>query len=109
MSSSAFTGALPNRHRTGVWSATRSKSFEVRRSTIEVSEMPDTIGRGDPLYLFLCHLEWHRTRNPAAYNELLAGLDDTDPDIRVVAEVLLHRHSPRRVPTRTSAAGKSLD
>ncbi len=66
-------------------------------------EMSETIGHGDPLYLFLCHLEWRRTRNLAAYRELLAALDDTDPDIRVLVEVLLHRDSPRREPTSTSA------
>jgi hypothetical protein len=42
------------------------------------------------LYLFLCQLEWRRTRNLAAYQELLAARDATDPDIRVVAEALLH-------------------
>jgi hypothetical protein len=65
--------------------------------------MPETIGDGDPLYLFLCHLEWRRTRNPAAYQELLAARDDTDPDIRVVAEVLLDQDSQRPEATSTSA------
>ena len=65
--------------------------------------MSETIGRGDPLYLFLCHLEWRRTRNLAAYHELLAALDDTDTDIRVLAEALLHRNSQRPEPMSTSA------
>jgi len=65
--------------------------------------MPETIGRRDSLYLFMCHLEWHRTGNVAAHEELLAALGDSDPDIRVVAEVLLHRDSPRSEPTRTAA------
>ena len=65
--------------------------------------MAKTIGRGDPLYLFLCHLEWCRTRNLAAYQELLAALNDSGPDIRIVAEVLLHRDSPRPEPRSTSA------
>jgi hypothetical protein len=65
--------------------------------------MSETSGHGDPLYLCLCHLEWRRTRNSAAYQELLAALDDTDADIRVLAEALLHRNSPRPELTSTSA------
>jgi hypothetical protein len=65
--------------------------------------MPETIARRDPLYLFMCHLQWHHTGNVAAHEELLAALDDTDPDIRIVAEVLLHRDSPRGEPTSTIA------
>ena len=57
--------------------------------------MSETSGRGDPLYLFFCHLEWHRKNNLAAYDELLAALDDSDPDIRSVAEVLLRQDSLR--------------
>lgn len=57
--------------------------------------MSETIEHGDPLYLFLCHLEWHRTKNLAAYLELLAALDNPNPDIRILAESLLHRHSLR--------------
>jgi len=50
------------------------------------------------LYLFVCHLEWHGRRNLAAYEELLAALDDPDDKIRIVAEVLLQRSSPRPRP-----------
>ena len=46
----------------------------------------------DPLYLLVCHLEWRNRGNVAAYQELLAALDDPDNAIRVVAEVLLHRN-----------------
>ena len=60
--------------------------------------MPETIGRGDPLYLFLGHLRWRRTGNVAAYQELLAALDDSDPNLRLVAEVLL-QDSRRAEPT----------
>lgn len=49
----------------------------------------------DALYLFLCHLEWHNWANLGAYKELVAALDDQEPDIRQVAESLLHRRSPR--------------
>ncbi len=49
----------------------------------------------DPLYLFACHLEWHQERNLKAYQELVAALDDTNPEIRAVAEGLLNRRSPR--------------
>jgi hypothetical protein len=66
---------------------------------IELTEMLENVGHRDPLYLFLCHLEWHNRRNLAGYQELLAALDDNDSDIRMVAEVLLHRSSPRFEPT----------
>ena len=51
--------------------------------------------RRDPLYLFACHLEWRDKRNLAAHKELVAALDDPDEDIRQLAELLLHRSSPR--------------
>jgi len=50
--------------------------------------------------LFACHLEWRTKRNLAAYQELLAALDDHNDDIRRLAESLLHRSSPR--PERTA-------
>lgn len=62
---------------------------------IEMTEMSENVGHRDPLYLFLCHLEWHKRRNLGAYQELLAALDDNDYSIRIAAEVLLHRGSPR--------------
>jgi hypothetical protein len=49
----------------------------------------------DPLYLFVCHLEWRKYRHVAAYNQLVAALDDLDPAIRQLAESLLQRTSPR--------------
>jgi hypothetical protein len=62
---------------------------------------PSTIaGSQDPLYLFSCHLEWHHRRNLSAYQALVAALDDSDQRIRVIAEMLLHRSSPR--PQRES-------
>jgi hypothetical protein len=51
--------------------------------------------RRDPLYLFACHLEWRDMRKLEAYKELVAALDDHDRDIRALAELLLHRSSPR--------------
>ena len=51
--------------------------------------------RRDPLYLFACHLEWRDNRDLAAHKELVAALDDPDEDIRHLAELLLHRSSPR--------------
>ena len=58
----------------------------------------------DALYLFFCHLEWHNRRNLEAYKELVAALEDRDPDIREVAESLLHRPStcPKRQQTTTA-------
>jgi hypothetical protein len=52
-------------------------------------------GNHDPLYLFACHLEWHDWRNLGGYQSLVAALDDSDQRIRVIAEMLLHRSSPR--------------
>ncbi|MGA2003731.1 MAG: hypothetical protein ABSG70_10135 [Terriglobales bacterium] len=60
-----------------------------------MTDMLEKIGHRDALYLFACHLEWHTRQNLAAYQELLAALDDQDGDIRRLAEVLLHRSSPR--------------
>jgi hypothetical protein len=49
----------------------------------------------DPLYLFLCHLEWRKHRHVAEYNQLLAALHDVDPAIRQLAKSLLQRTSAR--------------
>ena len=57
--------------------------------------MPDNAGHIDPLYLFACHLEWLSRGDLAAYQELLAALDDTDGDVRIVAETLLQGLSRR--------------
>jgi hypothetical protein len=64
--------------------------------------MSNQIGKRDPLYLFACHLEWRKSGDVAAYQELLAALDDPDNDIRVVAEALLRRTSPRPHPGERS-------
>ena len=71
-------------------------------SRIALADMSDKIGHRDALYLFACHLEWRTERNLAAYQELLAALDDHDDDIRRLAEYLLHRSSPRPERTATS-------
>jgi hypothetical protein len=55
--------------------------------------------------LFACHLEWRTKRNLAAYQELLAALDDHNDDIRRLAESLLQRSSPR--PERTATLVES--
>ena len=44
----------------------------------------------DPLYLF-AHLAPRREGNSGAYRDLLAGLDDSRSDVRLLAESLLHR------------------
>ena len=49
----------------------------------------------DPLFLFLCHLEWRDNGNVHAYQVLVAALDNADEEIRKVAECLLHRTLPR--------------
>jgi hypothetical protein len=51
--------------------------------------------RRDPLYLFACHLEWRNRRSLQDLEELVAALDDRDSEIRHLAELLLHRSSPR--------------
>ena len=57
---------------------------------------PSTIaGTQDPPYLFACHLACHYWRSLLAYQALVAALDDSDQRIRVIAEMLLHRSSPR--------------
>jgi len=48
----------------------------------------------DPIYLFACHLEWRDHRILHAYHELIAALDDSDKNVRRLAERLLHRSSP---------------
>ena len=52
-------------------------------------------GNHDPLYLFACYLESHHRRNLGGHQALVAALDDSDQRIRVIAETLLHRSSPR--------------
>jgi hypothetical protein len=61
--------------------------------------MSDSGRQRDPLYLFACHLEWRERRNVGAYEELLAALDDPHNNIRLVAEMLLKRSSPRPQPS----------
>ena len=53
------------------------------------------IGSRDPLYLFARLGEWKRSGKLEAYQELIAALDDPKEEIRVVAECLLQRSSPR--------------
>jgi hypothetical protein len=64
------------------------------------SEPSPIAGTQDPLYLFVCYLEWHHSRNFEAYQELVAALDNSENRIREIAELLLHRISPR--PQRES-------
>ena len=45
--------------------------------------------RWDPLYLFACHVEWHTEGNLRAFQDLLAALEDSSEEVRVVAESLL--------------------
>jgi len=67
--------------------------------------MSEKIEQRDALYLFACHLEWRTKRNLAAYQELLAALDDQHEDTRRLAESLLPRISPR--PARTATGIES--
>ena len=74
-----------------------SEEVEVQGSseTVDQDVSTDTTVGRDPLYLFACHLLWHRNRDLKAYQELIAALDDANPSIRDVAQALLHRSSPR--------------
>lgn len=60
----------------------------------------------DPIYLFACHLEWRDHRNLAAYHELIAALDAPEPNIRCLAEALLHRSSPHPKSKTLNPASK---
>ena len=60
--------------------------------------MPDR----DPLYLFFCHMEWRNHGDLAAYNQLVAALDDSDPAIRELAQHLFiagrrYRRTAKRI------------
>ena len=48
----------------------------------------------DSIYLFACHLEWRDHQDLHVYHELVAALDDSEPNIRCLAEALLHRAVP---------------
>lgn len=74
--------------------------------------MSEIEAHGDPLYLFLCHLEWRRTRNVAACQEVLAALESSNPDICTVAEVLLQNDSPgspQAVNAEARRSGEAVD
>jgi hypothetical protein len=60
-----------------------------------LSKRSATTGNHDPLYLFACHLESHHRRNLGGHQALVAALGDSDQNIRVIAEMLLQRGSPR--------------
>lgn len=64
--------------------------------------MSEGVRHRQPLYLFACYSEWHINGNLAAYQELLAALDDGDSDIRNLSELLLRRHSPRPEPAKVN-------
>lgn len=76
------------------------------------SEQPVHDGRGDvscgrdPIYLFACHLEWRDHRNLSAYHDLIAALDAPEPNIRYLAEALLHRSSPHPKSKTLNPASK---
>ena len=53
------------------------------------------VGHRDLLYLFACHVEWSHRQSLGAHQELVAALDDSDQAIRAMAEMMLHRYSPR--------------
>ena len=67
-----------------------------------LTDMSEKVGHHDALYLFACYLEWRSRRSLAAYQELLAALDDPNCEIRSVAEVLLRRNALRPQPNETS-------
>ena len=53
-------------------------------------------GTQDPPYLFARHLACHYWRKLFAYQALVAAFDDSVHRVRVIAEMMLHRYSPRR-------------
>lgn len=76
----------------------------VRQQQTEGRRSPTN--RRSSLYLFACHLEWCNKGKLDAYEELVAALDDSDENIRRVAENLLHRSSPRRQLRRAVRSGE---
>ena len=78
----------------------------------ELTEVCEAVESPDPMYLFMCHLEWRDRKNLNAYEELVAALDDPNDAIRNVAEHLLsHRISPRpkRAQQRSKTDAGSFD
>jgi len=65
--------------------------------------MSENIGHGNRCTRFCVIWSGCRTMNPGANQELLAALGDPDPDLRVVAEVLLQADLPRPKPMSKSA------
>src|SRR5258708_2480778 len=89
--------AIRKNGRLGAASGDFARTGVSKRSLSEPSIIE---GSHDPLYLFVCHLEWHHRQNLSAYQTLVSALDDSDHRIREIAELLLHRGSPR--PQRES-------
>ena len=75
-------------------SASREAVESDRRTELHGPRFIEEGRARDPLYLFACHLAWHQNGDVNAYQELVASLDDRSPDIRKVAQKLLHRPSP---------------
>lgn len=69
-------------------------SSDLRSAPSVAADQQQARGR-KPLHLFACRLEWHRRGDIKAYQELVAALDDSDDQIRTLAE------SPRKPPSRT--------
>jgi hypothetical protein len=53
-----------------------------------------------PCACFACHVDWRHRRYLGANQEVVVALDDSDKSIRVIAEMMLDRSSPR--PQRES-------
>ncbi len=58
----------------------------------------------DPERLFAYQSEWRIGQSMEAYLELVAALDDSNVNIRELAEELLHRRSPRPQQTPMNAS-----
>jgi len=74
---------------------TRTELSKLSPTERSLSKRCAIAGKHDPLYLFVCHLDWQFQRNLAAYQGLVSALDDSDNRIREIAEMLVHRSSPR--------------
>lgn len=61
----------------------------------------DVAGERDALSLFSCYVEWKKL---AAYQELIAAVNDQDEDVRIVAEALLRRDSSARAEENPASA-----
>jgi len=88
----AFPGISSSRFRT----ARELKTNMNGHLAAKKQEIPNAASERDPLYLFVCFVEWRKHGGVREFEELLAALDDPNEEVRLVAESLVDRLSPSR-------------